>query len=112
MSHRGQHLSQDSGPGLFLGWLSLSPEGAGGDGEDGGASDEVLGEGGMGSESAPPEFHLSLCLPGSLCPCLCLSLFDSVSLSLSCVFDPLSRRSYGQQTPSYRVGAGAYLGAD
>lgn len=71
MAPNGQPLSQDSSPGLSVVWLRLSLEGLGGDGENGGGvSGEVLGEGGMGNESAPPEFRLSLCLPGSLYPCL------------------------------------------
>lgn len=98
MAPNGQPRSQDSSPGLSVVWLRLSLEGLGGDGENGGVSGEVLGEGGL--EMSPP-LPSSVCLCVSLdpfTPVFVLSLFDSVPLSLSCVFDPL------QQNPGLGVG--------
>lgn len=89
MSPSGQLLSQDFSLGLSAGWLSLSRERVGGDGEDGGASDEVLGKEGW-KMSQPLLSSNSLCVSLDLfVPVFVPSLLDSVSLSLSCVFDPV-----------------------
>lgn len=43
MSHSSQHLSQGSKPGLHGGWIILSLEVVGGDGEHGGACEALPG---------------------------------------------------------------------
>lgn len=85
MSHSGHCLSQDSNPGLCMGWIIFSLERVSGNGSMVGLGGGPREGGRAGRCVTPLEFHLSLCLSVSLF----ISLDSSVSvfvLSLSVCF--------------------------